>query len=299
MVAGVTSGLTGVAFAMATGPVSAAGIVDRLLFALVIWAGALALSRIRVLRVALVQARTEARRASLGKSRFLSAAGHDLRHPVQAGLLFQDVLSRRLRGTPHTELVANLGQSLMAMQGMLNGLLQLSRLDSGRIAAHPVGLPVRTVLESLAGRFGPIASASGLALRVVGSGAVIRSDLELLLRLCDALLSNAVKYTRSGRVLVGCRRRGEWLSIQVWDTGIGIPREHIREIFEEFRQLRQTDSESGQGLGLSLAERLGRVLDHPIGVRSLAGRGSVFEVLVPLAGTTGVSVPLARHTNRP
>ena len=134
---------------------------------------------------------------------------------------------------------------------------------------------------------------------MVGSGAVIRSDLELLLRLCDALLSNAVKYTRSGRVLVGCRRRGEWLSIQVWDTGIGIPREHIREIFEEFRQLRQTDSESGQGLGLSLAERLGRVLDHPIGVRSLAGRGSVFEVLVPLAGTTGVSVPLARHTNRP
>ena len=282
MAAAVASGLTGLALAATPGPVRLTDAVGRVLMLLVIWVGALVVHRFRILQAALAVACAEAERAKRSKSRFLSAAGHDLRHPIQAALLFHDVLNRRLRGTPHAEVAANLGLSLAAMQGMLDGMLDISRFDLDQITVRPTDLSVQTLFKSLATRFGPVATASGLGLRVVGCGAMIHSDPELLLRLCDSLLSNAIKYTTNGRVLLGCRRRGDRLGIQVWDTGIGIPGEHLRDIFEEFHQLR-CRGELGLGLGLSLVERLGRALDHPIGVRSAVGRGSMFEVLVPLA----------------
>jgi signal transduction histidine kinase len=287
VVAGGASVLTGLALVAIPGPVAAGEIVNRVLTVLVIWAGALVLGRLQTMRATLALTRAEAERACGSQSRFLTAAGHDLRHPIQAGLLFHDLLSRRLRGTPHAEMVANLGLSLTAMQRLLDGLLEMSRLESGRIEVHRGDLPVRVVLESLSARFAPVAATSGLVLRVVGCGAVIRSDPALLSRLLESLLSNAVKYTGSGRVLLGCRRRGDRLGIQVWDTGIGIPREHLREIFEAFVQLRQSAGDPGQGLGLPLAKRLAVVLDHPMGVCSTVGRGSMFEVLVPLVPPPG------------
>ena len=261
--------------------------VNRLLLALVIGAGGLVVYRVRRMRRALAEAEAEAGRANRSKSRFLAAAGHDLRHPIQAGLLFHDLLSRRLRGTPHAELVDNLGLSLVAMRTMLDDLLEISRLESGRIEAHKRDVPIISVFGPLADRFAPIAVSSGVTFRVVHSAAVIRSDPALLSLLCESLLSNAIRFTRDGRVLLGCRRRGRRLAIQVWDTGIGIPNEHLDAIFEEFQQLRAVGGGAGEGgghgLGLSRARRLGRVLDHPIRVRSVVGRGSVFEVWVPLA----------------
>ncbi len=277
VVAAVLTGLAGLA-----GSVTAAEIVNRFLFVAAIGAGAFMMHRCQALETASVRAQAEAERASRSTSRFLASAGHDLRHPIQAGLLFHDLLGRRLRGTPHAELAANLGLSFKAMQELVDGLLEMSRLDSGRIVPRRVDLPVSTVLESLADRFTPAAKTSGVVLRVVGCGAVIRTDPELIMRLLEGLLANAVKYTNNGRVLLGCRRRGRLLGIQIWDTGIGIPSEHLRDIFEEFQQLRTAGGEAGQGLGLSRVKRLGRLLHHPIGVRSAVGCGSMFEVVVPL-----------------
>ena len=133
-----------------------------------------------------------------------------------------------------------------------------------------------------AGRAGPASYLDG----GYHGGALVVTDPALLDRILRNLLDNAVKYTRSGGVLLGCRHRGRWISIQVWDTGIGIPAERIHEVFEEFQQLRVLahDGGKGMGLGLPVAERLARAIGHPLGVRSAVGHGSVFEVVVPLAG---------------
>ncbi len=288
-VAAVAVGLTLAAPVCGGGGILLVEIVNRLLLVLAIGASGWAAYRFQRIRQAWAGAEAEAERANRSQSRFLAAAGHDLRHPIQAGLLFHDLLSRRLRGTPHAELVDNLGLSLVTMRTMLDGLLEISRLESGRIEVHKRDVPIISVLEPLIDRFASIAASSGVVFRGVHSTAVIHSDPALLSPLCESLLSNAIQFANHGQVLLGCRRRGLWLAIQVWDTGIGIPNEHLDTIFEEFQQLRAaaggTGEGAGQGLGLSRARRLGQILDHPIRVRSVVGRGSVFEILVPLAGS--------------
>lgn len=264
----------------------AAAPVDRLLSLLVIALAAAVLSRWRADRAALAAAVAEAGRLARGKARFLSAAGHDLRHPLQAGVLFHDLLTRRLQGTPHEELVTGVGRALEMQRRMLDGLLEVSRLDAGQVDVCPVRFSLGELFERLGAEFRPAAAQAGLALVVVPTVAVVVTDPALLDRILRNLLDNAVKYTRSGGVLLGCRHRGRWISIQVWDTGIGIPAERIHEVFEEFQQLRVLahDGGKGMGLGLPVAERLARAIGHPLGVRSAVGHGSVFEVVVPLAG---------------
>ena len=272
--------LAGFAFA----PFAAIG--DRLLSLAAIAAAAALLGRWRADRAALAGAQAEAARQAAGKSRFLSAAGHDLRHPLQAGVLFHDLLSRRLRGSPHEELVIGVGRALEMQRRMLDGLLEVSRLDAGQVDICPVRFALVTLFERLEAEFAPLAAEGGLSLAVVPTGAVVVTDPDLLGRILRALLDNAIKYTRRGGVLLGCRRRGRMVSIQVWDSGIGIPPGQLREVFEEFRQLRMIAHDGGKGLGLGLpvAERLARAIGHPLGVRSAPDRGSVFEVVVPLAG---------------
>ena len=276
------SALTVLGFVLAP----AAAPAERLLSLVVILAVAGLLRHWRADREALAEARAEGGRLARAKARFLSAAGHDLRHPLQAGVLFHDLLSRRLRGTPHEELVVGVGRALEMLRRMLDGILEVSRLDSGQVEVCPVRFSLGELLERLGADFAPAAAQAELRLGVVATGLVVVTDPELLERILRNLLDNALKYTRTGGVLLGCRRRGRMVSIQVHDTGIGIPADRIGEVFEEFQQLRALaqDGGKGMGLGLPVTERLARAIGHSLGVRSAVGRGSVFEVVVPLTG---------------
>ncbi|MEI6559487.1 MAG: HAMP domain-containing sensor histidine kinase [Rhodospirillaceae bacterium] len=277
--------LTMLGFGLA-GPVTAAALVDRLLALAVIAASLVLLGRWRDDREALAEAVALSGRLARAKARFLSAASHDLRHPLQAAVLFHDLLTRRLRGTAQEDLVGGVGRALEMQRRMLDGLLEVSHLDAGQIDVCPVRYTLGTVFERLNAEFAPAAAQAGLTLTVVPTAAVVVTDPDLLYRILRNLLDNALKYTQRGGVVLGCRRRGHMVSIQVCDTGIGIPDDRLREVFEEFQQLRVLVQDGGKGLGLGLtvAERLARAIGHPLGVRSVVGRGTLFEVVVPRAG---------------
>ena len=244
---------------------------------------------------ALDVARQQAERANIAKSRFLAAASHDLRQPLQTISLLQGILARKLKDEDTLKLVARLDETLGAMSGMLNTLLDINQLEAGTVEPERADFPVNDLLAQMKTEFSYHTESHGLDWRMVPSSQVVRSDPRLLEQMIRNLLSNAVKYTPRGRILLGCRRRGDKLRIEVWDTGIGIPEEQIQAIFEEFHQLDNPARERtrGLGLGLSIVQRLGDLLDHPIDVRSERGKGSVFSVEVPLGER--VVVGLARH----
>jgi two-component system CheB/CheR fusion protein len=172
------------------------------------------------------------------------------------------------------------------MSGMLNTLLDINQIEAGAVRAEMVGFPINDLLNRLKDEFTYHAKARNLALRVVPCGLSIPSDPRLLEQMIRNLLSNALKYTRQGKVLVGCRRRGGVLSIEIWDTGIGIPDEELQAIFEEYHQLDNPAREQsrGLGLGLSIVQRLGNLLGHRVRVRSRSGKGSVFAIEVARTG---------------
>jgi len=229
---------------------------------------------------ALSEAKAEAERANQGKTRFLAAASHDLLQPLHAARLFLSALGERA-GDPA---VAQIDASLRSVEHILGDLLDVSKLDSGVVRPNPVPMRIDELLKPLGAEFTVMASQHGLELRTVGCDAVVRSDPNLLRRILQNFLSNAVRYTAQGKVLFGCRRRGAFLSIEVWDTGPGIPEDKRKEIFVEFRQIDQGVDDRGRGLGLGLAivERLAGMLGHTVTVRSEVGKGSGFAVLVPL-----------------
>jgi two-component system CheB/CheR fusion protein len=232
---------------------------------------------------ALEAARRAADRASVAKSRFLAAASHDLRQPLQTLALVQGLLARSVEGEAAQKLVGVLGQTLGAMSGMLDTLLDINQIDSGAVKADVVSVSIETLLGRLKDEFDYHAAAKGLELKVVSCSAMVDSDPALLEQMIRNLLSNAIKYTAHGKVLVGCRRHDKHLSLEVWDTGIGISEAELSVIFEEYHQVENTARERsrGLGLGLSIVRRLGRLLDHKIGVRSQAGLGSVFTIVLP------------------
>ncbi len=234
---------------------------------------------------ALEAARREAEQASLAKSRFLSIASHDLRQPLQTLALLQGLLARTVEGEKAQRLVARLDETLGSTSGMLNALLDINRIEAGTVHAEIIAFSVRELFERLKSEFTYHTQARELSLRVVSCGLAVQSDPPLLEQMIRNLLANALKYTKHGRVLLGCRRRGGKLSIEVWDTGIGIPEADLQVIFEEYRQLDNAAQERsrGLGLGLSVVQRLGTLLNHPIRVRSQLGKGSVFAIEVPLA----------------
>ncbi len=242
---------------------------------------------------ALEAARREAEQANTAKSHFLAAASHDLRQPLQTLALLQGLLATRVEGTMSQKLVARLDETVGAMSGMLNTLLDINQIEAGVVQAAPVDFGIDELLASIKEAFAYQAGADALDLRVVFSGLTIHSDPRLLGQMLRNLVSNALKYTRSGKVLLGCRRAGAFARIEVWDTGIGIAAEDLQTIFDEYRQLDNAARERarGLGLGLSIVQRLGDLLGHRISVRSHLGKGSVFCIEVPVGALAPAALP--------
>jgi CheY-like chemotaxis protein/two-component sensor histidine kinase len=232
--------------------------------------------------------------ANLAKSRFLAAASHDLRQPLHALNLFVAQLRRETDQAERARLVERVDASVAAMNELFNALLDISKLDAGVVTPSISEFPVDHLLKRIEMTFSAAAREKGLRLRVVSSGAFIRSDFILLERILLNLVSNAIRYTVGGGVMVGCRHRGDVLRIEVWDSGIGIPEDQRSSIFREFYQLpaAERDRSGGLGLGLAIVDRLCRLLDHPIELTSWLGRGSRFAVVVAMA-------PPSRLTDEP
>ena len=230
--------------------------------------------------VDLEAAKREAERANDAKSRFLAAIGHDLMQPLHAAQLFTDALSQQVHDPAQRATIGQIDGALDSTSDLLNGLLDMSRLDAGGLEAQLRELPIAEVLDPLASEFRAIAAARGLCFRYVPSSAWVRTDPQLLRRVLQNFLANAVRYTSSGSVLLGVRAGSDTLRIEVLDTGPGIPETQQRRIFEEFRR---GDDAPGQGLGLGLAiaDRIAELLHAPIGLRSRLGHGTAFTVQVP------------------
>jgi two-component system CheB/CheR fusion protein len=230
------------------------------------------------------EARETSEQASDAKTRFLAAASHDIRQPLQALTTVCDLLRRRLREPKNLELLDCQTEALAGMRELLDALLDVSRLDSGTIAPEIRSFPVAPLLRRLETHYQPLARNKGLTLRVARCSAVIESDPVLLRQILDNLVANAIRYTAKGRVLVGCRRRGGALRFEVWDTGIGIAEDEQARIFEDFYQLGNParDANNGLGLGLAIVERTARLLGHRIGLKS-RDKGTLFTVAAPLA----------------
>jgi Na+/proline symporter/signal transduction histidine kinase len=232
----------------------------------------------------LALAKSAAEDASISKTRFLAAASHDILQPLNAARLYVTSLVERQNGGEDSRLVENIDESLEAIEEILGALLDISRLDAGAMTPSITSFKMSDLMRSLEIEFAPIARAKGLKLNFVPCSLPVESDRLMLRRLLQNLISNAIKYTPRGRVLVGCRRRGNQLQIGVYDTGVGIPILKRGEIFKEFHRLEQgARIARGLGLGLSIVERLARVLDHSIGLSSNGSGGSVFSVMVPTA----------------
>ena len=245
---------------------------------------------------ALERARMLADSANAAKSRFLAAASHDLRQPLQTLVLLQELLAKVVVGEKAQKLVARLDQTLGGMAGMLNALLDINQIEAGTVRAELETFRIDGVLDRVTADLAYQAEAQRIALHAVPCTASVCSDPRLLEQMIRNLLSNALKYTKRGRVLIGCRRRKGNLSIQIWDTGVGIPEGQLQHIFEEYHQLdnAEHDRSLGLGLGLSIVRRLGALLDHPVRVNSQLGKGSVFSIEVKQSP----SATLARTEDR-
>ncbi|MEL6421161.1 MAG: PAS domain-containing hybrid sensor histidine kinase/response regulator [Pseudomonadota bacterium] len=239
-------------------------------------------SQLMELNSALERARHKADKANLDKTRFLAAAGHDILQPLNAARLFAGSLSEKARGSDFDELATRIDSSLEAVEEIIGALLDISRLDAHAMKPDITVFPLRDLFERLRLEFEPLASTKGLELRIVETAVWVQSDRRLLRRLLQNLISNAIKYTEAGTVLVGCRQAGETVAVQVLDTGRGISEEDREAVFEEFKRLDATARKvRGLGLGLSIVKRIADVLGHPMLLRSRVDAGTVFSVDVP------------------
>jgi Na+/proline symporter/CheY-like chemotaxis protein len=236
------------------------------------------------LNAELERAKAEADEANVSKTRFVAAASHDILQPLNAARLYVTSLIERQRAGEDGDLVQNIDASLEAVEEIFTALLDISRLDTGAMKPEIADFRIDELLHRLDVEFAPLAREKGLTLAFMPCSQSVRSDRRLLRRLLQNLISNAIKYTPSGRVLVGCRRRGDKLRIEVYDTGIGIPHTKRRAVFREFHRLDQGARVArGVGLGLSIVERIARVLDCEVALKSNVGNGSRFSIEVPRA----------------
>ncbi|TMU80757.1 response regulator [Pseudomonas fluorescens] len=252
------------------------------------------------LNVALTEAKGTAEAANQSKTRFLAAVSHDLMQPLNAARLFSAALSHQDDGlsSEAQKLVQHLDSSLRSAEDLISDLLDISRLENGKINPDRKPFAVNELFDILGAEFKALAQEQGLTFRVRGSHLRIDSDIKLLRRILQNFLTNAFRYAK-GPVLLGVRRRGGELCLEVWDRGPGIPEDKQQVIFEEFKRLdsHQTRAEKGLGLGLAIADGLCRVLGHTLRVRSWPGRGSVFSVSVPLARSQAVPASAAVELN--
>lgn len=228
----------------------------------------------------------EAEKASFSKTRFLAAASHDLRQPMHALGLFIGELQATINTEEQRKIVLKVEESVEAMSGLLNSLLDISKLDAGLISPQAIEFNVGIILDRIAHDYQAIAASKSIKLKVVPCNKNVSSDPVLLERILVNLISNALRYTQlGGHVFVGCRKRGDNLRIEIRDNGIGIPADEQKNIFLEFVQLanKERDRSMGLGLGLAIVERLSKLLQHPIAVRSKLGKGSLFSIDIPLA----------------
>ena len=238
------------------------------------------------LALELARQRDVAEEAHQSKTRFLAAASHDLRQPMHALAILLELLRPEVQlSHKGSSILSRAQQAADAMNGLLDALLDISKIDAGVIRPSRRAFCVRDLLDEVAQEFQPAAERKGLRLDVVASSVIIDSDPVLLGQVLRNLVANAIRYTPTGRVLLGCRRHKNVLAVQVIDTGIGISADYHEAIFSEFYQVRDTQLERHEGLGLGLAIviRVARMLDHPVSVRSAPGSGSCFTVEVPRA----------------
>lgn len=234
--------------------------------------------------------------ANVAKSRFLAVASHDLRQPLHSLELFVQALEDTPLPPHAQQLVGNVRRSVDSMEELFDGLLDISRLDAGVVRAREEVIALADLFERLSFEYATIAQRKGLRLRVMKTSLCVRSDPTLLARILRNLVANAVRYTDRGSVTVGCRRRGDRVSIEVWDSGPGIPADKCTEIFQEFTQLGNPDRDrrKGLGLGLAIVERLAKLLGHSVWLRSRVGKGSVFAVTVARGHREAILEPVRR-----
>ena len=230
--------------------------------------------------------------ADRGKSSFLAAASHDLRQPLQTLKLLQAALESHHPSGEARNLVAGIGQSLDTMTSILSSLLDVNSLESGNLRPSVSEFSLNEIFDLLAEDFGAPMQERGLRLCLVRSKTIIRSDRRMLAEMIRNLLSNAVRYTDRGRILLGCRRAGDNVRIEVWDSGVGITEEQLPHIFHEYYQGTDGAARGGFGLGLAIVKRLGKILDHRVEVRSISGKGTRFFIEVP-RGRSSVKMPEA------
>jgi two-component system CheB/CheR fusion protein len=250
-------------------------------------------SDFRDARQAMREAGQVSERAQLTKSRFLAAASHDLRQPLQTLGLLHATLREHLANQEALAALASAQRTCESMKRIVNMLLDLDQLERGAVRPNLTEFPLHELFDMLDGEFSALAEAKGLGWRRVDCGLFVRSDRLLLENMLRNLLSNAVRYTDRGRILLGRRRRGDRLRIEVWDTGVGIADAQAPRIFDEYRRASDAAPRGGLGLGLAIVKSFGGLLDHAIDMRSRVGKGSVFAIEVPL-----IDRPAARR-NRP
>ncbi|MEM7302546.1 MAG: PAS domain-containing hybrid sensor histidine kinase/response regulator [Pseudomonadota bacterium] len=237
----------------------------------------------------LAEATDAADRANIGKTRFLAAVGHDILQPLNAARLYSSSLKERLDSNENQRLAENIDESLASVDEILGAVLAISRLDTGALKPEITDFKLDKLLQQIRVEFQPFAEEKGLKLEIRESGAVVRSDRNLLRRLVQNLVSNAIKYTRDGKVTLLCKKQDGLLTIDVHDTGIGIEPKNLAFIYNEFHRLKSGKQQAqGLGLGLSIVERISKALDMPVSVESVPGRGSVFSVHIPLGNVSEI-----------
>ena len=263
----------------------------------------------REIEVALKHAKQQAEIANQSKTRFLAAASHDLRQPLNSAVLFLESIDEEGMIEGDRELLRRARLALAALNNLLGTLLDVARLDSGGIEPQPVDWPVSALLERLGPEFQAVARSAGVDLRFKRSRSWIRTDVRLLETVLRNFISNAIRYTPEGRILVGCRHRHDGLMLCVYDTGIGIERKHLDAIFEPYYQVQGSGRPDsvGIGLGLSIVSRIAQMLSLGRIVRSQPGKGSLFAVIVPYGTVTAELqaeiahpiTPPSMHRSRP
>ena len=245
------------------------------------------LVQLRIEKQAADDARREAEVANRAKTQFFTAASHDLRQPLHAMGLFAEALRQKSHDAEVAQLVNSINESVDALEGLFSELLDITRIDSGGVEVNPEHFEIGSIFRKLRLHFEPTAFEKGLALRLRGAQHVVHADPLLVERILRNLVSNAIRYTNDGSVLVSCRRRGDHLLLQVWDTGVGIREEQQALVFEEFYQVPNTErvaphQRKGLGLGLAIVKRLAELMGAPLSLRSQPGRGTVFSLELPL-----------------
>lgn len=251
----------------------------------------LALMELRALERQLAVAKAEAQAADAAKSRFMAAASHDLRQPFQAMNLYLQVLQSMNFGPPAKAAIDNLGTSIQAGEELLKALLDISAFESGTVVAQISRFDVAGLIDELFAEYRPVADERHLSLRKFGIGAMVETDRVLAKRMVRNLVHNAFRYTQGGGILIGSRRRGSRVLVQVYDTGPGIPADKLHMIFEDFYRLGSPsrDHSKGLGLGLTIVQRTAHLLGQEVWVASRQGHGSAFSVTLPLAQDTSAA----------